>query len=131
MPVLKNSKHERFAQMVAGGKSATAAYRKVYGATQRVAEGNACRVMENDGVSARVEELKKKVEAEFAMTRLEWLESFARLAKKAERSKDYSAARGCLREIGLAMARWYAPEKHEHQIDSFDEFLHKMTHGKE
>jgi hypothetical protein len=46
-------------------------------------------------------------EREFALSRAAWLGRLLRLADVAEAAGDYSAARGCLREIGQAMPQWY------------------------
>ena len=48
-------------------------------------------------------------EREFDLTRSAWLARLLGLADKAEQAGDYSAARGCLREIGQAMPEWYKP----------------------
>lgn len=54
MGVLKNAKHERFAQLLAKGKSATEAYAL---AGYEPNEGNAGRLNRNEQVQARVQEL--------------------------------------------------------------------------
>ena len=53
----RNSRHERFAQAVASGMSASEAYRQS-GATGKNADVHAARLMVNDGISKRVAELK-------------------------------------------------------------------------
>lgn len=58
MPVLKNAKHEAFAQAVATGKSATEAYAD---AGFKPHQQNASRLMLNDVVKARVAEIKNRV----------------------------------------------------------------------
>jgi len=57
MSVLTNSKHEKFAQAVAKGVSASAAY-VAAGYSKASAGSNATRMMENEGVSARIAELQ-------------------------------------------------------------------------
>ena len=54
MPILSNSKHERFAQALAQGASASAAF---VSAGYAKNDGNASRLRGNEKVSARVEEL--------------------------------------------------------------------------
>ncbi len=54
MPVLKNARHERFAQNLAKGMSATAAYEK---AGYKPNDQNAARLTRNDEVRTRVAEL--------------------------------------------------------------------------
>lgn len=58
MPVLKNARHEKFAQNVAKGKSATEAYKLAYGAKAKSAEAAGSRLLGNVKVRKRVEELK-------------------------------------------------------------------------
>lgn len=119
MPVLKNQKHERFAQAVALGMSAAKAYR------QHVAGKNAAdSTIETEGpalarlpqVSLRISELQEKVaakiEAGFNMTRDKWLEKLAVIANDAHQTGDFSAATGALTQIGKA-ADFYAPAKVE------------------
>lgn len=119
MPVLKNQKHERFAQAVAMGMSAAEAYRR------HVARKNtASTSIETDGpalaresqVSLRISELREKVaakvEAKFELTRDKWLEKLGEIARDAHTSGDFSAATGALKEVGKA-ADFYAPEKVE------------------
>lgn len=113
MPVLKNARHEKFAHGIAAGMTADAAYAAAGFKPDR---GNAARLTANDSVRSRVEELQAEAEAEFVMSRTEWLESFARLARKSEDARDYSAAKGCLREIGLALPQWYAPQRSEMKV---------------
>jgi hypothetical protein len=115
MPVLKNVRHEKLAHGIAAGMTADAAYAAAGFKPDR---GNAARLTANDSVRSRVEELQAEAEAEFVMSRTEWLESFARLARKSEEARDYSAAKGCLREIGLALPQWYAPQKSEMKVDA-------------
>ena len=55
MPILTNARHERFAQEVAKGKSATEAYAT---AGYREHRQNAARMMTNDAVQQRVAELQ-------------------------------------------------------------------------
>lgn len=54
MPILKNARHERFAQALAQGKSAKQAYKA---AGYKPDDGNAVRLTGNDKVKARVAEL--------------------------------------------------------------------------
>lgn len=64
MPVLDNARHERFAQELAKGASQIEAYRL---AGYKPVDANASRLISNDKVSARVDELKAAA-AERAMT---------------------------------------------------------------
>jgi hypothetical protein len=110
MPALTNTKAEACAQLLAkGGIAEHAAYAKAFGTSKKSAQGNASAAIEKYGIHARVAELQAQAAETFSLSRATWLESLARIAKKAEAEKDYTAARGCLREIGLAMPKWYAP----------------------
>jgi hypothetical protein len=93
--------------------SAVAAYVKAYNCSIENAESNASRLRENEGVSARITELQEAGAEFVSLSRGEWLESFVRISVKAEKAKDFAAAKGALRELGLAIPGWYAPEKSE------------------
>jgi phage terminase small subunit len=54
MPILENSKHERFAQEVASGKSLSAAY-MLAGYAKK--DGNAARLKGNERIRTRIEEI--------------------------------------------------------------------------
>lgn len=64
MPVLKNPKHERFAQLVVKGETLRQAY---ISAGYVDNEKNAARLKKNEGVASRIDELQEKV-AEKAVT---------------------------------------------------------------
>jgi hypothetical protein len=115
MPVLRNARHESFARKIAAGMTRDAAYGSAGFKRDR---GHAARLAANGSIAARVGELQRKAESKFEMSRMEWLEGFARLARKAEKARDFSAAKACLREIGLALPQWYAPQKAEVVLDA-------------
>lgn len=118
MPVLKNKKHEAFAQAVALGMPASQAY------VEHVSDKCAAATAETAGpalarssqVSIRISELRKglseRVEKKFGLTRDKWLDRLEGIAGKAEEVGDFSAATKALSEVGKASA-WYEPEKHE------------------
>lgn len=124
MPVLKNQKHERFAQAVALGMPASKAYR------QHVAEDPngdpnaidpaASRLSSDIKVSSRISELREKVaakvESKFAMTKDKWLDELAAIASEARQTGDFSAASGALAHIGKASA-YFEPERHKLEIE--------------
>ena len=122
MPSLKNPRHEAFAQAVSKGTKGAAAYRKhVSGGkcSDRTAEVAASVLLkEGTEVALRVAELKQRssdvAERHFDFSRERWLARLLGIAEKAEAAHDFAAARGCLREIGLAMPGWYSPEKQRH-----------------
>jgi hypothetical protein len=60
MPILKNSKHEKFCQLIAKGSSQTEAYIAVgYSATG--AKANASRLIANDNLRVRIEEIQARI----------------------------------------------------------------------
>ena len=61
MPLLKNARHEHFAQLVAGGKTPLAAYIAA-GFSKNGAHPSAIRLLKVAKVCSRVEELRKAVE---------------------------------------------------------------------
>lgn len=68
MPILSNQRQETFAQHVAQGSNGAAAYRNAYGAHGASAEANASRLLRNDKVRARVQELQGEAAKAAVMT---------------------------------------------------------------
>lgn len=117
MPVLKNAKHEAFAQAVALGMPASQAYVEHVSiggkCTERTAEVEGSKLSNRPDLVLRIAELRKgvseSVEKKFELTKSKWLDRLGGIAKKAETGEEYSAATGALREIGKASA-YYEPE---------------------
>lgn len=65
MPVLKNARHEKFAQAIAKGKNATDAYVE---AGFKPHDGNAARLRGNERIVVRVAELQSKVAEKVVVT---------------------------------------------------------------
>ena len=92
MPALANPRHEKFAQAVASGKSASEAYRQS-GANGKNADVNAARLLVNDGIRERVAELKDAQSQKSELSRdgataISYRSDFDRLpAKSIEHSK--------------------------------------------
>ena len=124
MPVLKNPKHEAFAQALALGMPASQAYVEHVSrggkCTERTAEVEGSKLAKSPDLSLRISELRtaigKQVEKKFALTRESWLDRLVTIAEKAEQSEDFSAAQNALDKVGKASA-WYEPEKHELTIN--------------
>lgn len=94
---LKNARHERFAQELAKGQTADAAYEA---AGFQPARANASRLMANDSIRIRVAELLSEA-AELAKIDAAWvLKKAAILHDKAMQAGAYSAAKGALDLIG-------------------------------
>ncbi len=60
MPVLKNSKHEKFCQLVARGQSATGAFIAA-GYSVNGARANSCMLIAKNNIRARIEQIQAKI----------------------------------------------------------------------
>lgn len=85
MPVLKNAKHERFAQLRAEGKTATDAYVEAGFAAN---DSNAARLNGNERIAARVAEILSKAAARTEITVAGITERLLAIAAKGEVSAD-------------------------------------------
>lgn len=88
MPVLKNPKHERFAQERAKGLDADAAYQK---AGYRRDRGNAVRLTTKDSVSARIAEIQGKAETRAVLSIAEKREFLARVMRTPVGEVDHTS----------------------------------------
>jgi phage terminase small subunit len=81
MPVLKNSKWERFAQKVATGDNETSAYSVVYekDPTKGASRGSASRIRSNPIVAARITELQTEIAQSAVFTARDILLALKRL----------------------------------------------------
>lgn len=79
MPALKNTRHEAFAQGLAKGLTADAAYEE---AGFRPHRGNAARLRANENVQRRVKELTEKAAEKAVVTRAWVLEMLAKNARE-------------------------------------------------
>ena len=96
MPALKNAKHERFAQELAKGETADAAYEN---AGYKPNRGNATRLKANESVAARVAEIQGKAAARAEITVASITDRLLAIAAKGETSNDapkLSVARAAL-----------------------------------
>ena len=66
--MILNPRWEQFAQRVASGESATAAYRAIYKAPDKSAEAHGCRLVRNGKVSARIAEMQRASEESSVMS---------------------------------------------------------------
>lgn len=107
------------------GAVAQDVYRRCIARTPQGSRGThavtASRMLDDPEIITRITELKVALEDNaafrFNLTRERWLQMFLNIAKKARKAGDYSAAKGCLREIGLAMPGWYTPVQVEVSAD--------------
>lgn len=84
MAALKNTRHERFAQELAKGKSQAEAYAE---AGYTPSEPNASRLTRNDKVQARVAELQDRAAARTEITVAGITDRLLKIAEKGEQSK--------------------------------------------
>ena len=96
MPILKNSRHELFAESVASGKTQEQAYIDA-GYAVKDARAKASRLMATNGnIAARVQELKERAAKRVEITQADIIESLLRIAGKGE---------GLGEAAGLSVAR--------------------------
>lgn len=89
MPPLNNTRHERFAQELAKGKSQAEAYRLAgYEGTDAAMEASASRLVRNVKVAARVAELQAKAAERTEITVAAITNRLLAIATKAEKSTD-------------------------------------------
>lgn len=108
MPVLKNARHERFAQELAKGSTQEEAYQAA-GYSMKGARANACRLLTaNDSIAARVTELKgraaEKVEWGIADAVRELEEARSLAFQVGQASAAVAATRAKLEALGLKPA---------------------------
>jgi hypothetical protein len=97
MPVLQNPKHERFAQELAKGKTATESYAL---AGYKPDDGNATRLTGNDSIRQRIDELLGRA-AEKAEVTIDWLrQMFLEDRALARELGQTSAAVSAMNSIG-------------------------------
>ncbi len=85
MPALSNPKHERFAQALAKGETADAAY-VIAGYEEN--RGNATRLKANESVDARVAEILERAATRAEITVASISERLLKIAEKCERTSE-------------------------------------------
>lgn len=96
MAALKNTRHERFAQELAKGETADAAYEA---AGYKANRGNATRLKANESVARRVSELQGKAAERTEITVASITDRLLAIAAKGEKAKEaplLSVARAAL-----------------------------------
>ena len=101
MPVLKNTRHEYFAQSMAKGKSQRQAYIDAgYDCSnENIIDAAASRLLSNVKVSARITELKERAAVKAEISLVSATNDLLRIAKKSEQLEDssgYQAARAAI-----------------------------------
>jgi phage terminase small subunit len=110
MPVLKNPRHEKFAQAVVEGKSAAEAYADAGFKPQRQ---NAARLMTNDDVVARIKELQAEG-AERTLVSIESLTNELEEARRLAMADEKGASAAVAAVMGKAKLHGLLIEKNEH-----------------
>jgi phage terminase small subunit len=103
MGPLRNTKHERFAQELAEGKSADGAYTA---AGYKPDRAHASRLAANGNIRGRVAELQDAAAAEIQITLQSFIEEAADIQKRATKAGQYSAAIAALIAKAKLAGRW-------------------------
>jgi phage terminase small subunit len=101
MPILRNTRHEMFAQFLAQGKSATGAYVQAGYKDSESARFRASRLRTNGNVQKRIDELKQKVAKKMEITQESLIAEAEEIRELAIRDKQYNAALGAVKEKGI------------------------------
>lgn len=98
MPPLSNPKHERFAQELAKGASPEKAYET---AGYKPARQNAHRMMTNDDILMRVQEIQGRAAVRAEVTVASLIDEAEEVRAQALKDGQYSAAIAAIREKGV------------------------------
>lgn len=118
MPVLKNQRHERFAQLIAKGSTASAAY---VAAGYRANDGNAAALKGNQRVKERVAELHGKAAERAAVTKAAVMAELAKIGFANMADYMRSGAGGDPYLDFSALSRDQAAALQEVTVDSYTE----------
>ena len=151
MPVLKNVKHEKFAQLCASGLSRSEAYRKAAGARAgKNSDANSDDWLNARGVRKRIRELQERNSRKSEMTREELLAFYAAVIRTPadrvpagspviqayEMTESGPKIRICDKAAAGAqlakMCGWNEPDKVEMSADSLTSYLRELrsrSHG--
>ena len=112
MPVLKNAKHELFAQALAKGMPAIRAYRV---AGYKPDRGAACRLSANVSVRTRLNELLEKA-AERTLVSIETITSELEEARQLAMTHPNGASAAVAAAMGKAKLHGLLADKKEHSV---------------
>jgi|GEM_PF-5786726 len=115
--MLRNVRHESFAQAFAVCGNASEAWRQAGGKGWN-ANVVGSRWLAKVDIAARIAEIRGEMEQGFKMTREQWLQRLKDNADSCKAAKDRSAERQALREIGLAMPAWYPAGRQEIAVET-------------
>ncbi len=117
MPVLPNSKHERFAYGLSKGWTAGDAYEK---AGYKRNDGNASRLKGNEKIKARVAEIQGLSIEMFVIDRKWILDELVDTYKCAKAAEQNSAANQSLKLLGMEIANMFVERKEIGPAGAFD-----------
>jgi hypothetical protein len=112
MATLKNAKHERFAQELAKGKSATEAYKN---AGYKPNRKNASRLMANEDIKGRLAELQGRAADKAVVTVESMIEEADRIQRAAVEEQQYSAAVSALIAKANLAGLWIERSRNENE----------------
>lgn len=122
MPVLRNAKHEHFAQLIAGGLSAPKAYASA-GYSEQGAAQSANRLLRDAEVSRRVDELRsaasERAIEKAAIDRAWIIEKLVENAKAAAAAEDFGPSNRALELLGKEVGMFI--DRKEIRTGSLDE----------
>lgn len=99
-------KQEKFAQLVASGKTQADAYRGAYdasGCSDAVIYNNASVLMKDNEISVRVSELRMPIEEQVGITLKSYIDEMMELKRKAQDSEEYGASIKALELAGKCL----------------------------
>ncbi len=105
MPVLKNARHELFAQGIAQGKIQSEAYIDA-GYSEAGAGVAGCKLLKNPKVDERVRELQSKMAQKAMVTAESLMQRGLQLLDKAELSADFKSASQTLERVAKIGGFW-------------------------
>lgn len=116
MPPLENARHERFAQGLAQGKSATEAYAD---AGYKESRSNASHLTTNHNVLKRIEELKSRSAIRAEVTAASLIDEAEEIRAAALAAGQFSAAIAAVKEKGVLSG--HRVEKRDNTIRTLNE----------
>jgi phage terminase small subunit len=114
-----NIRHQAFAnEYLSNGLNAMGAYKTVYKCSDRVAQSNGIKLLENTRIKEFIEEKRQKTAEKLDISREEVLKRFIRIATTNEGSDDRTAI-SALQEINK-MQGYLAPAKSDINLKGYN-----------
>lgn len=114
MPILDNARHERFAQGLAKGLTADAAYTEAGYTPNR---HNAARLNTNEHIRARVDELQSRATEGIVITKQWLIEQLVDTAKRAKEDATRSAEVAALKELATLTGHRVERQEHDSNVN--------------